>query len=166
MLYCPNNAPTPPRQPRTRHRQRASTRRHSRHGCRAAAVRAFTAAGIYLDNAIPTLARAADCCGSNVPYIQAAIVLLQDQTTPYPEILRKAVREGRVPLLEAAHAARQRQEAARVTVEKMAATWRGWTPAQRANFGRTVGVAELWDHSIVPAIGEERGELARAVAAE
>jgi hypothetical protein len=73
---------------------------------------------------------------------------------------------GRVPLLVAAREARQRQEVAGVTVEKMAATWRGWTPAQRANFGRTVGVAEIWDQAIVPAIGEERGELACAVAAE
>jgi hypothetical protein len=92
--------------------------------------------------------------------------LLQDETAPHPEILRKAVLKGRVPLLAAAHEARQRQEAARVTVEKMAAIWRCWTPTQRANFGRTVGVAELWDHSIMPTISKERGELAHAVAAE
>jgi len=80
--------------------------------------------------------------------------------------MRQSVLEGRVPLLAAAREARQRQEAARVTVEEMVASWRCWTPGQRANFGRTVGVAEIWDQAIVPTIGEERGELARAVAAE
>src|SRR5262245_29266741 len=111
-----------PRQPRTRRRQRASSRRHFRHGCRAAAARAFTAARIYLDQSIPTLAAAAMHCGSNVPYVQAAILLIQDETAPHPEILRKAILKGRVSLLAAAREARQRQAAARVTVEKMAAT--------------------------------------------
>src|SRR5262249_44811654 len=97
---------------------------------------------------------------------QAAVSLIRDEIALHSQGMRRSILEGRVPLLEAAHAARQRQEAARVTVEKMAATWRGWTPAQRANFGRTVGAAEIWDQAIVPAIGEERGEFARAVAEE
>jgi len=73
---------------------------------------------------------------------------------------------GRVPLLAAAHEVRRRQKAARATVEEMAASWRCWTPGQRANFGRAVGVAEIWDDAIAPVVGEERGELARAIAAE
>src|SRR5262245_1705410 len=162
MLQRPHNLPIPPRQPRTRPRQRASARRHFRHGCRAAAARAFTAAGIYLDGTIPTLAQAADCCGSNVPYIQAAIILIQDKTTPHLENLRKAILEGRTPLLAAAHEARQRQKAARVTVEEMVASWRCWTPGQRASFGRAIGVAEIWDDAIAPVVSEEGGELARA----
>src|SRR5262249_44040582 len=104
-------------------------------------------------------------CGASVPYIQAAIILIRDATAPHPQGVRQSVLEGRVSLLAAARAARQRQEAARVTVEKMAATWRRWTPAQRANFGRAVGVAEIWDDAIAPVIGEG-GELACAVAAE
>jgi hypothetical protein len=111
------------------------------------------------------LAAAAMHCGSNVQYVQAAIVLIQDETTLHPQRMRESVLEGRVSLLEAAHETRQRQEAARVTVEKMAATWRCWTPAQRANFGRIVGVAEIWDDAIEPVISE-RGELAHAIAAE
>src|SRR5262245_53161376 len=147
-------------------RQRASARRHFHDGCRAAAARAFTAAEIYLDNRVPSLAAAALHCGSNVQYVQAALVLIRDKTTLHSHRIRQAVLEGRVPLLAAAREARRRQETARIAVEKMAATWRGWTPAQRANFGRAVGVAEIWDDAIVPVVGEERGELARAVAAE
>ena len=166
MFERPNNAPASPRQSRTHRRQRASVRRHFRHGWRAAAARAFTGAELYLNRTTPTLAVAAACCGSNVPYIQAAIVLIRDETAFHSQRMRQSVLEGRVPLLAAAREARQRQEAARVTVEKMAATWRCWTPGQRANFGRTVGAAEIWDQAIVPVIGEERGELAHAVAGE
>ena len=48
-------------------RQRASARRHYRHGWRAAVVRAFTAAGLYLNEQVPTLTAAASvaartCC--------------------------------------------------------------------------------------------------------
>jgi len=149
-----------------RRRQRASARRHFHDGCRAAAARAFTAAEIYLDKKVPSLAAAALHCGSNVQYVQAAVVLLRDKTALYPQRMRRSVLEGRAPLLAAAREARQRQEAARITVEKMAAAWRCWTPGQRANFGRAVGAAEIWDDAIAPVVGEERGERARAVAAE
>src|SRR5215813_12528567 len=105
--------------PPARHRQRASTRRHFRYGCRAAPARAFTAAEIYIDKRVPTLAAAALHCGASVPYIQAAIILIRDATAPHPQGVRQSVLEGRASLLAAARAARRRQEAARVTVEKM-----------------------------------------------
>ena len=88
-----------------RRRQRASARRHFRHGCRAAAARAFTAAEIYLDKKAPSLAAAAMHCGSNVPYVQAAIVLIQNATAR-PQRMRQWVLEGRMPLLAAAPPAR------------------------------------------------------------
>jgi hypothetical protein len=133
-------------------RQRASARRHFRHGCRAAAARAFTAAEIYLDKRVPSLAAAAMHCGSNVQYVQAAIVLIQNETAK-PQQMRQWVLEGRMPLLAAAHAAKQ------------LASWRRWMK-QRVQFGRNVGITEVWADAIVPALGEERGELVRAVAAE
>src|SRR5262245_22600246 len=114
-----------------RRRQRASARRHFRHGWRAAAARAFTGAELYLNRTAPTLAAAAACCGSNVQYVQAAIVLIQDETALHPQRMRQSILEGRVPLLAAAHEARRRQKAERVTVEEMAARWRCWTPEQR-----------------------------------
>jgi hypothetical protein len=104
-------------------------------------------------------------CGSNVPYVQAAIVLIQDETALHPQRMRQSVLEGRAPLLAAAHEARRRQRAERVTVEEMVASWRYWTPRQRANFGRAVGVAEIWDDAIAPVVGEEPGKRARTVAA-
>jgi len=133
-------------------RQRASARRHFRHGCRAAAARAFTAAEIYLDKRVPSLAAAAMHCGSNVQYVQAAIVLIQNETAK-PQQMRQWVLEGRMPLLAAAHAAKE------------LASWRRWMK-QRVQFGRNVGITEVWADAIVPALGEERGELVRAVAAE
>jgi len=142
-------------------RQRASARRHFRLGQRAAAARAFAGAERYLNRTAPTLAAAAMHCGSNVPYVQAAIVLIQDKTALHPEIVRKAVLEGRAPLLAAAREVRRRK-AERVAVEEVVASWRCWTPGQRAQFGRSVGVAEVWDDAIVPALGEERGALVRA----
>ena len=53
-------------------RQRQSARRRFRHGQRAAAVRAFTGARLYLNCAVPTLAAAVDSTGSCPAYIQAA----------------------------------------------------------------------------------------------
>ena len=138
------------------HRQRASARRHFHDGCRAAAARAFTAAEIYLDKKVPSLAAAAMHCGSNVQYVRAAIVLIQNATAP-PQQMRQWVLEGRMPLLAAAHAARQ------------LASWRCEMRQRmrwRASFNRAVGVTEIWNDAIVPAVGEERGKLVRAVAAE
>jgi hypothetical protein len=43
-----------------------------------------------------------------------------------------------------------------VTVDEAVASWRKWTPAQRAEFGRGAGVADVWDHAIAPVITEER----------
>jgi hypothetical protein len=38
------------------------------------------------------------------------------------------------------------------TVDDAVAAWRTWTPDQRIDFGQGVGVAELWDGAIVPAV--------------
>jgi hypothetical protein len=149
---------------RRRRRQRKSARRHFRNGWRAAAARAFTTAELYLNGRIPTLATAAARCGSNVPYLQAAIILIRDETATDPQMIRESVLVGHTPLLAAAHQARRRQKAGHFTVEELAASWRRWSPGERATFGRSVGVAEIWDHAIEPVISEERGELARVTA--
>jgi predicted ATPase len=85
------------------HRRRQSARRHFRHGQRAAAVRAFTAAQLYLNNTISTLEAAAEACGSNVAYVQAAIILLRADNAS----LVHDVRCGRVPILQAARKAQR-----------------------------------------------------------
>jgi len=152
-----NTRRRPARQPRRR-RHRASARRRF-NGCRAAALRAFTAGQLYTEKRAPSLAAAAACCGSNISYVKAAAILIRE-----PESVRKAVLEGRASLLKAAHEAQRRQKAELVTVQDMAAAWSVWTPAARAEFGRTVGVAEIWDHAIEPTIAAERGELAQVAA--
>src|SRR5262245_62028339 len=135
-----------------RRRQRASARRQFRHGWRAAAVRAFTAAGLYLNEQVPTLAAAAERCGSNVHYVRAAIVLIKHETL----IEQEKVLRGQVPLLEAANQAWRQRKVKDITVDEAVMSWRRWTPEQRAEFGRGAGIAELWDSAIVPSMDEER----------
>ena len=156
MLDRANKLNAPPRQLIRRH-----YRKHRRDN---APARAFAGARLWMRHPVvpSTQAEAARLVGSTPAYVAAAAIVINAAT---PGLIEDVLR-GRVPLLAAAHEVRRRQKAARATVEEMAASWRCWTPGQRANFGRAVGVAEIWDDAIAPALGEERGELARAVAAE
>ena len=56
----------------------------------------------------------------------------------------------------------QRRLQERVTVDEAVASWRAWTPEQRAAFGRGAGVSEIWDCAISPVINEERDQLVAA----
>jgi hypothetical protein len=123
-------------------------------------VRAFTGARLYLDKKAPTLVRAAEDCGSNVQYVRAAIVVIEDGSLHEQAL----VLAGHLPLLVAANQARQRRRAERIPVAEAVAAWRGWTPEQRAEFGRGAGVAEVWDHAIAPVISEERASRQTGVA--
>ncbi len=133
-------------------RQRASARRHFRHGWRAAVVRAFTAAGLYLNEQVPTLTAAAERCGSNVLYVRAAIVLIKHETL----IEQERVLRGDVPLLVAAKFAWRERKVKDITVEEVVASWRRWSPEQRSAFGRGAGIVELRDNAIIPVMAEER----------
>jgi hypothetical protein len=84
-------------------RRHRSARRHFRHGHRAAVIRAITAAKLYIDEAIPNLTTAAECCGSNVVYVTAAVILLRSENTA----LQERVLKGHVPLLTAAAQVKQ-----------------------------------------------------------
>jgi hypothetical protein len=139
-----------------RRRQRASARRHFRHGWRAAVVRAFTGARLYLDKKAPTLVRAAEDCGSNVQYVRAAIVVIEDGSLHELAL----VLTGHLPLLEAASQARLRRKAECITVDEAVTSWRKWTPEQRVAFGRGAGVSEIWDHAIAPVVSEDRAQAA------
>jgi hypothetical protein len=133
-------------------RRRQSARRHFRNGHRAAVVRACTGARLYLDGRTSSLAAAAEACGSNVNYIRAAVDLLKASD---PSLLHLAM-GGWISLTGAANQERLRLKAERITVNEAVASWRVWTPAQRAEFGRGAGVADIWDHAISPVITEER----------
>jgi hypothetical protein len=116
---------TNPRQ----HRQ--SARRRFRHGQRAAAVRAFTAARLYTNNAVPTLVAAAESCGSNVAYIQAAIILLKaDNTSLVAEVLA-----GRVSILQAAREAKR--------MVSLVTAYREAKDPGRVAFARACGAEEI-----------------------
>ena len=116
--------------------------RHRRNGHCAAALRAFTGARLFLQEAVPSLIAAADACGSNPRYVKAMVVLIRSENTS----LRHDVLRGNVPLLMAA---RQMQRIADlVTAYRAAAT----VPKDLATAGEIVGVANLWDTMIVPTL--------------
>ena len=64
----------------------------------------------------------------------------------------RALAERRAQRLAAEREAQARAE--RITPNEAVAAWRSWTPEQRAGFGRGAGIAELWDHSIIPVMAE------------
>jgi hypothetical protein len=109
-----------------RRRQRKSARRHIRYGKRAAALRAITGAKIYASGAVPTLTEAAECTGSNVPYIRAALVLIKAD----PTLVHRVVAD-RMPLMAAAAEARRRVNL--ITAYKAA------TDSDRIAFARVCG---------------------------
>jgi len=135
-------------------RRGALARRLFRNGAScAAAIRAFTAAQLYLGKRVRSLAKAAASCGSNMHYVRAAVVLIETENRSISE----SVLAGHLPLLEAADRVRLQRKARRsLSVDAAVSAWRSWTPEQRAEFGRGAGVAEVWDDAISPVISEER----------
>lgn len=126
MLQRPSRAPG-------RSRQYRSSHRRFRNGQCAAVLRAVTGGRLYLNKAVPTLASAAECVGSNVQYIKAAIVLLKAED---PTLLSRALR-GHVPLLAAA-------EQARCLVELIAA-YRNARDQDRVAFARVCGIERIFE---------------------
>jgi hypothetical protein len=130
----------------SRRRQRRSARRHIRHGQRAAALRAFTAARLYLDKAARTVAVAAECTGSNPRYVLAALTLLRNEDAG----LVKDVLRDRIPLLKAAAQVQR--------VVELVTAYRSASVPQRATAAKRVGIDTVWDEMIVPTIAVERTE--------
>ena len=79
---------------KTTRRRRQSSRRHFRHGQRAAALRALTGARLYINQLTLTLVTAAESTGSSVGYVQAAVTLLRSENSS----LVGEVLAGRIPL--------------------------------------------------------------------
>jgi hypothetical protein len=117
----------------THHRQHRSSRRHFRHGQRAAALRAITGARLYLGGAVPTLAAAADSAGSCVAYVQAACILLKADNAA----LTTDVLAGRTSLLRAARSAKP--------VLDLITTWREAADPDRIAFARACGAEAIFD---------------------
>jgi hypothetical protein len=114
--------------------------RHMRHGVRAAALRAVTAARLYLSGAIPNLFKAAESCGSNGKYVCAAIIVLRSENS----VLLDRVLRGHIPLLAAANQVRR--------VVDLVAAYRAADEKDHIASFRTLGPERVFDE-IVQAVG-------------
>jgi hypothetical protein len=137
MLYRGLNASAGARRQSRRYR---SPRRHFRHGQRAAVLRATTAAKLYLAGAVPSLAAAAEGCGSNIRNVRHVLALLKAEDV---NLLNRA-RKGWTPLGEAAAAVLKRAELIRA--------YRSASPEDRIALARTVGAERLFVDAVEPAI--------------
>jgi hypothetical protein len=125
---------------RTTRRKRQSPRRQFKNGRRNAAVRAFTGAQLVRGKIAPTVAAAAERCGSTPAYVQAALAILAAENTS----LVADVVNGRVPLLATAREVKRLGE--------LVAAYRKASAADRVAFARAVGPTVLFDTSLVPAL--------------
>jgi hypothetical protein len=140
-LISSTTIPVQPRRKRKRIRVKhyKSARRHFRHGRCAAVVRAITAARLYLKGEVPSLADAAEACGSNSHYVKAAITLIKSEDNA----LLNRVLAGHVGLLAAATEMKPRA--------KLLESYRAATTEDRVAFARAVGASDLFDNVVVPA---------------
>jgi hypothetical protein len=136
MLVTPHVPPKVEGRKRPRHRRR----RQMVDGQRAAVLRALTAARLSERSECKSHAQAARACGSNPKYVAAAQILLKAENTA----LLERVVAGEVGLLEAADACRR--------VSALVQAYRNAMPNDVVAFTRTIGVGNLFDEAIVPAL--------------
>ncbi len=127
---------SPPKMPSPYRRRR----RHMRYGVCAAALRAITAARLYLSGTVPDLIKAAESCGSNVHYVRAAIVVLRAENS----VLLDRVLCGHVSLLAAASQVRR--------LVDLIAAYRAATEKDHVASFRVVGPDRVFDE-VVLAVG-------------
>ena len=132
----PGPAPGTKRTGRKRHRPQIH------HGQRRAALQGVTAARAYLAKLpwAPTIAIAAECCGSNPAYVRATIILLKAED----ERALEMVLRGSWSLLETA--ARLKARA------RCVSTLRETPLSDLPAVTRTVGVDFVWDNLISPTL--------------
>jgi hypothetical protein len=115
-------------------------RRQFHNGHRRAALRAHTAATLYLNNALPSLKAAAEATGSNIHYVRAVITLIQSENT----VLLARVLAGKVAVQAAA------REVDRLA--KLVTAYRTAGANDHVAFAKAVGPTTLFDNSLVPAL--------------
>jgi hypothetical protein len=125
--------------PNRPHQNKAKKRRPHRRQMQDG-VRSAAAAQLYKQGTFPTIAKAAQACGSTGHYVRAAKVILDAENTQ----VQHDVLAGRLPLLVAA---RQLHGLA-----DLVKAYRAISSADLPMFGKTVGVADLFDHAIAPAL--------------
>ena len=109
---------------------------------RRAALQAVTAARVYLAELpwAPTIAVAAECCGSNAVYVRAAIILIKAEDEHALELVLR----GSWPLLETAARLKARAKCVSILRETPVSDLPAVT--------RTVGVDFVWDKLISPTL--------------
>ena len=117
-----------------------SSRRHFRGHERAAVIRAMTAARLYMNKTVPTLAAAATACGSNPPYVRAAVTMIETENAH----LVNRVLLGDVGLLEAARDAQR--------LAGLVKAYRTAAAGDHIAFARVIGATTLFDNAVAPAI--------------
>ena len=121
---------------------RRSSRRHRfRNGERRAVRQALTAANLYICGAAPTVKSAAMDCGVSVNYVRAVLVL--HRAGRFDQL--EAALYSRTSLLITAAKSASAIAALVVAYDKASA-------GELATFGKTVGVGEVWDRIIIPAL--------------
>jgi len=130
---------------RSRHSTHRSSRRLYRQRQRAAVKRALTGAALYLGRSFPvpaTLRDAADCCGSNPKYIEAAATLLKSEDAN----LIQRVLAGHISLMDAAASIQKRAQ--------LIAAYRECESNgdDLVALAKAVGPASIWDNVIAPVI--------------
>ena len=129
-------------------RQRRSARRHVLdNGQRGAVLRAVTAAQLYTTGQISNFKDAAESCGSNTAYVQAAVVLRKaEDTRLFERVLR-----GDIPILQAAEMVKTRS--------KLIHAFRQATAEDRIALVQTVGPELVFDKMIGPALETSKPPL-------
>jgi hypothetical protein len=114
--------------------RRRSARRHLLdNGQRAANLRAITAARLLAGGMVPSIAAAAESCGSNKSYVWAATILLKAEN---PE-LKNSVLNGKIGILEAAAQVKR--------VAALVSAYRAADDSARIAFAKTCGIDPLLD---------------------
>jgi len=130
-----------------RPRRRRRNQQRLKDGTRAAACRAIMAARIYHSSMVSTLHAAAVGCNVSIPYVRAALVVLQTEDAA----LLQAILDGKVQLLAAA--------AAMKGTAALISAYRDADPIDKHAFGCAVQVGTVWDEVISPLLGERGASL-------
>jgi hypothetical protein len=96
----------------------------------------------------PTLEVVSRALGVSRTYVEMASKLSSEEL--------RQVRQGRRTLSDLKPVAESHTPT--MTPDEAVMSWRAWTPEQRAAFGRSVGISEVWDCAIVPTITREARE--------
>jgi hypothetical protein len=124
----------------SRRKKRRPYRKQVQHGIRLAVLRANTAAQLCMRGKYCSLKGAARACGSTVPYVAAALIVIKSEDI----VVQQRLLTGQLSLLETAR--RLRQQAALI------GAYRGASATDRIKFAVVIGPTNLFENSVAPAL--------------